>query len=293
MSTDSALRRLRLGHSPDPDDAFMFYGIAAGAVECGGLAFEQVLADIQTLNEWASEGRLEITAMSLHAYAHVADRYALLPNGASVGDGYGPIVVARDRDLDLRGRRIAVPGLKTTAYLVLRMMVEEFEPVVVPFEQILEAVRDGHTEAGLVIHEGQLTWADFGLHRLVDLGAWWQDREGLPLPLGVDCVRRDLGPDLCQQIAGIVGASLAYALAHREAAIAYARAYGRGLDAQRTDAFVRMYANHDTLDYGERGRAAVRRLLARGAEKGLLPSVPSVEFVPFPEGYREISGVQQ
>ena len=290
MSTAPELRRIRLGHSPDPDDAFMFYGIARRGVDCGELEFEQVLADIQTLNEWALEGRLEITAVSLGAYAYVADRYALLPNGASLGDKYGPVLVAREPGLDLRGRRIAVPGLQTTAYLVLRMLVDDFETVVVPFDQILETVRDGNVDAGLVIHEGQLTWPDFGLHRLVDLGEWWHEREGLPLPLGVDCIRRDLGADLCQRIAGIVGRSIEYAMAHRADAVEYAREFGRGLDTRRTDKFVGMYVNDDTIDYGERGREAVRRLLQRGVERGLLPVLPFIDFVPFPEGYRHATG---
>lgn len=291
MSTPSEPRRIRLGHSPDPDDAFMFYGIAAGGVDCGDLAFEQVLADIETLNAWAREGRLEITAVSLGAYAYIADRYALLPNGASLGDKYGPVLVAREPGLSLRGRRIAVPGLTTTAYLVLRMMVDTFETVVVPFDQILEVVRDGRADVGLVIHEGQLTWPDFGLHKLADLGEWWHAQEGLPLPLGVDCIRRDLGSALCQRLAGLVGRSIEYAMAHRDAAVAYAREFGRGLDAKRTDRFVQMYVNDDTIDYGERGREAVRRLLERGAEAGLLPALPSIDFVPFPEGYRHAAGV--
>lgn len=291
MSMPSDLRRIRLGHSPDPDDAFMFYGFAAGAVDCGDLAFEQVLADIQTLNDWAREGRLEITAVSLGAYPSIADRYALLPNGASLGDKYGPVLVAREPGLSLEGRRIAVPGLTTTAYLVLRMMVDAFETVVVPFDEILDTVREGKVDVGLVIHEGQLTWPDFGLHKLADLGEWWHAREGLPLPLGVDCIRRDLGEALCQRIAGLVGRSIEYAMAHRPEAVAYARKFGRGLDTQRTDRFVQMYVNDDTIDYGQRGREAVRRLLLRGAERGLLPALPSIDFVPFPDGYRHAAGV--
>lgn len=275
-------RLIRLGHSPDPDDAFMFYGIACGGVDCGPLALEHVLADIQTLNEWAHEGRLEVTALSLHAYAHVADKYVLLPNGASIGDKYGPIVVARSPELDLRGRRIAVPGLMTTAYLVLQMYLETFEPLVLPFDRIMDAVRAGEADAGLVIHEGQLTYAESGLHKIVDFGAWWHEQEGLPLPLGVDTVRRDLGPDVCGEIARILGESIEYAMAHRADAIAYARQYGRGLDAERTDKFVGMYVNSDTLDYGDRGRAAVRRLLQRGHERGFLPAMPPVDFIPMP-----------
>lgn len=282
-SNPAGKRLIRLGHSPDPDDAFMFYGIASGGVDCGHLEFEHVLADIQTLNEWAHEGRLEVTAVSLHAYAHVADRYLLLPNGASIGDRYGPIIVARDIATPLRGKRIAVPGLMTTAFLVLQMYLDDFEPVVVPFDQILDIVRDGKADAGLVIHEGQLTYPEFGLQKIVDFGEWWFEQEGLPLPLGVDCVRRDLGLELCSEIAGILGESIEYAMAHRADGIEYARQYGRGLDPARTDRFVGMYVNQDTLDYGERGRAAVRRLLQRGHERGLLPGRTVPEFVPMPQ----------
>lgn len=280
-------RLIRLGHSPDPDDAFMFYGIACGGVDCGNLTFEHVLADIQTLNEWAMEGRLEVTALSLHAYAYVADKYILLPNGASIGDRYGPIVVARTPDTDLRGCRIAVPGLMTTAYLVLQMLMDgsAFDPVVLPFDRILDAVREGTTEAGLVIHEGQLTYAEYGLHKIVDLGAWWHEKEGLPLPLGVDTVRRDLGSRVQEDIARILGHSIEYAMAHRADALEYARRYGRGLDTERTDRFVAMYVNNDTLDYGERGRQAVRRLLSRGQACGLLPESVPVDFVPFASSF--------
>ncbi len=281
-STPAQKRHIRLGHSPDPDDAFMFYGIACGGVDCGNFEFEHVLADIQSLNEWAHESRLEITALSLHAYAHVADRYILLPNGASIGDKYGPIVVSRAASLDLRGKRIAVPGLMTTAYLVLRMHTPDFEPVVVPFDQILETVVEGKADAGLVIHEGQLTWPEYGLHKLLDLGEWWYEEEKLPLPLGVDTVRRDLGMEACSEIARILGESIEYAMAHRTEALEYARQYGRGLDMDRTDRFVGMYVNQDTLDYGDRGRQAVRRVLERGHACGLLPRSMEVDFVPMP-----------
>ncbi|NDD27336.1 MAG: ABC transporter substrate-binding protein [Proteobacteria bacterium] len=283
MPSPSEKRLIRVGHSPDPDDAFMIYGFASGGVDCGDLVLEHVLADIQTLNEWALEGRLEVTAVSMGAYAHIAERYALLPNGASIGDGYGPIVVARTPELALVGKRIAVPGVNTTAYLVLRLLLEQFEAVPMPFDQIIDAVTAGEVDAGLVIHEGQLTYADAGLHKLVDIGAWWMEREGLPLPLGVDCVRRDLGPELCSRIAGLLGASIAHGMAHRDEAIEFARQYGRGIDPARTHRFVEMYVNHDTLDYGERGREAVRRVLRRGHERGYLPAVASVDFISFPE----------
>jgi len=291
---------IRLGHSPDPDDAFMFYGIARNAVDTDGLTFEHVLADIQTLNEWAREGRLEVTAISLHAYAHVHDKYALLPNGASIGDRYGPILVTRAREavdpkspdggpggaegdspwVNLKGKKIAVPGLMTTAYLVLRLCLPEFEAYVVPFDQIMDEVRSGRADAGCVIHEGQLTYADHGLVKVLDLGAWWHEVEGLPLPLGVDVVRRDLGVETCAKIARILGDSIQYAMDHRADAVAYAMEFGRGLDAERTDRFVGMYVNQDTLDYGERGRKAVRRVLERGHAAGLLPGSVAVDFVP-------------
>ena len=275
---------IRLGHSPDPDDAFMFYGIACGGVDTGRYRFEHVLQDIQTLNEWAHEGRLEVTAMSLHAYAHVSDRYALLPNGASIGDGYGPIIVAREPMTleQLKGRRIAVPGTMTTAYLVLQLALPEFEPVVVPFDTILDVVNEGRADAGCVIHEGQLTFGEHGLHKVLDLGEWWLQVEGLSLPLGVDTVRRDLGPQVCSDLARILEDSILYAMAHRHDALVYAGQYGRGLDLARTDRFVGMYVNQDTLDYGERGREAVRRLLQRGCERGLLPGPVAVDFIPMP-----------
>lgn len=276
---------IRLGHSPDPDDAFMFYGIACGGVDVGRYRFEHVLADIQTLNEWAREGRLEVTAMSLHAYAYTSDRYALLPNGASIGDKYGPIVVAREpRTLEsLRGCRIAVPGTMTTAYLVLRLALADFDPVIVPFDTILDVVRDGQADAGCVIHEGQLTFGEHGLHKVLDLGEWWHETEGLPLPLGVDTVRRDLGPRVCSDLARILEDSIRYAMDHRHDALVYAGQYGRGLDLERTDRFVGMYVNQDTLDYGERGREGVRRVLQRGLERGLVPGPVTVEFIPMPE----------
>jgi len=274
--------KLLLGHSPDADDAFMFYGIAKDAIDTGGMRFEHVLQDIQTLNEWAMEGRLEVTAISLHAYAYVHDKYALLPNGASIGDKYGPILVTREPQdpKSLRGRRIAIPGRMTTAWLALKLYLEDFEELVVPFDEIMDVVREGRADAGLVIHEGQLTYGDHGLHKILDLGEWWDEVEGLPLPLGVDTVRRDLGEERCSKIARILGESIQYAMDHRKDAIEYAMQYGRGLDPQRTDRFVGMYVNQDTLDYGDRGREAVKRVLQRGFEKGLIPGPIQVDFVP-------------
>ncbi|HUC43754.1 MAG TPA: MqnA/MqnD/SBP family protein [Candidatus Sulfotelmatobacter sp.] len=273
----------RIGHSPDPDDAFMYYAIAAGKVDTGGFAVEQVLEDIESLNRRALEGDLEVTALSIHAYAHLADRYALMPCGASMGDGYGPIVVARTPFplSELASRTIAIPGRLTSAYLALRLYVGAEPPaVVLPFDRILDAVAAGRVDAGLVIHEGQLTYADAGLVKLLDLGAWWTERTGgLPLPLGGNAVRRDLGPASMRALTRMYRDSIAYALDHREEALAYAKDYGRGLDDARNDRFVGMYVNALTLDYGDRGRRSVERFLAEGAAAGLVPRVEMV-WVP-------------
>jgi 1,4-dihydroxy-6-naphthoate synthase len=273
---------IRLGHSPDPDDAFMFWGLASGAVGTRGFEFEHVLEDIQTLNEWALEGRLEVTAISLHAYPFVQSHYVLLPHGASMGAGYGPIVVAR-RDLspdDLRDVEIAVPGRMTTAFLALELYLGgEFSHAVVPFDRILHEVELGRAEAGLLIHEGQLTYAAHGLRKVVDLGEWWQDETGLPLPLGVNVARRDLGPGLLRDLSDVLADSIAAGLAHREAALAYALRFGRGLDTELGDRFVGMYVNELTQDYGEEGRRAVTELLARGEAIGAFREPVRVEFV--------------
>ena len=270
-----------VAHSPDSDDAFMFYGLACGAVAADGVEVEQVLADIETLNRAAFEGRYEVTAVSFHAYAHLVDRYALLPHGASMGDGYGPIVIARPGGPSaVRGARIAVPGTLTTAFLALRLYEPDFDHVVMPFDEILEAVRDGKVEAGLLIHEGQLTYADEGLVKIVDLGEWWAQRTGgLPLPLGANIIRRDMGLETMARVARMLHDSIAYALDHRAEALAYAKQFGRGLDEARTDTFGGMYVNRLTLDYGERGRAAVERLFAESFERGLIPKRVPVEFV--------------
>ena len=273
--------KITVAHSPDSDDAFMFYGIASGAVPSDGLQIEQVLADIETLNRAALDGRYEVTAVSFHAFAYLSDRYALLPHGASMGDGYGPIVVARqDGPSSLDGVRVAIPGTLTTAWLSLQLFKPGLEHVVVPFDQIQQAVLDGRADAGLLIHEGQLTYAEEGLKKIVDLGEWWKARTGgLPLPLGGNVIRRDLGPETIRQVASILHASIAHALSHRAAAVEYALQFGRGLDRQRTDRFVGMYVNELTLDYGDRGRAAVRRLFDEAHERGLIPNPVSVEFV--------------
>jgi 1,4-dihydroxy-6-naphthoate synthase len=287
--------RITVAHSPDSDDAFMFFGLASGAVETHGIVVDQVLADIETLNRAAFEGRYEVTAVSFHAYAHLIDRYALLPHGASMGDRYGPIVVApagapgqsgggnggrqKSGVQGVKGSRIAIPGTLTTAYLALRLYEPDFEYVVVPFDQIQKAVLDGQADAGLLIHEGQLTYAEEGLAKIVDLGEWWADRTGgLPLPLGGNIIRRDLGADMIHRVSKMLHDSIAYALSHREEAVEYAIQFGRGLDRDRTDTFVGMYVNDLTLSYGDRGRQAVERLLGDAFERGLIPQRVPVEF---------------
>jgi 1,4-dihydroxy-6-naphthoate synthase len=272
-------RPIRFGHSPDPDDAFMYYPLATGAVDTEGLVFEQVLEDIETLNRRALDGELETTAASVHACAHLLDRYAVLPCGASMGDGYGPVVVSR-RVLqmeDLPGVTIAVPGLLTSAYLALRLAVGEVHAVVVPFDRIPAAVQSGQAEAGLLIHEGQLTWARDGLHRVVDLGVWWAGRTGgLPLPLGVNIVRRDLGEATMGAIGRSLRRAIDYSLDHRGQALAYAGDFARGLDPDLTDRFVSMYVNDLTRDCGERGRAAITRLLQEGHARGIIDAPEAV-----------------
>ena len=272
--------KITVAHSPDSDDAFMFYGLASGAVDSGGIQVDQVLSDIETLNRAAFEGTYEVTAVSFHAYAHLADKYALLPHGASMGDNYGPIVVAREEGAtQVKGRTIAIPGTLTTAYLALRLYEPDFEYVVVPFDQIEQFVKDGKADAGLLIHEGQLTYADNGLRKIVDLGEWWNQRTGgLPLPLGGNIIRRDLGPEMIQRVSKLLHDSIAYALSHRTAAVEYAQQFGRGLDKERTDRFVGMYVNDLTLGYGERGRQGVERLMTEAFEKGLIPKRVPVEF---------------
>jgi 5,8-dihydroxy-2-naphthoate synthase len=272
---------IRLGHSPDPDDAFMFWGLASGRVDPRGFEFEHVLADIQTLNEWALEGRLEVTALSLHAYPHVQRHYALLPHGASMGSGYGPIVVAREpmsRE-ELGGVRISVPGKMTTAFLVLRMYLGEFEYREAPFDRILDEVREGRAGAGLLIHEGQLTYEGHGLHKVVDLGEWWLLETGLPLPLGVNAARRDLGEEALRELSSVLEQSIRAGLDNRAEALSYAGQFGRGLDAELTDRFVGMYVNELTCDYGDEGRSAVQELLRRGEAIGAFPEPVRVDFL--------------
>jgi 1,4-dihydroxy-6-naphthoate synthase len=273
---------ITVGHSPDPDDAFMFYALAHDKLDTGNLRFRHELQDIETLNRRALRGELEVTAVSLHAYAHLLDQYALLPSGCSMGDRYGPMVVAR-RPLSidaLRTARIAVPGTLTTAFLTLRLLLPDgFTYEVLPFDEILGAVAAGRFDAGLIIHEGQLTFQNQGLHLVVDLGVWWQDRTGLPLPLGGNVVRRDLGPDVVRQISRLLKESIRYSLDHRDDALNYALQYARDMDKALADRFVGMYVNEWTLDYGERGREAVRRLLGEGRKAGIIPKPVAVEFV--------------
>jgi 1,4-dihydroxy-6-naphthoate synthase len=273
--------KIRLGHSPDADDAFMFWALAAGRVDTRGLEFEHVLRDIQTLNEWALDGRLEVTAISLHAYPFVQERYALLPHGASMGRGYGPIVVAREPlgVADLPTHEIAVPGRMTTAFLALRLAIGDFPYREVPFDEIIDVVRRRDAPAGLLIHEGQLTYADEGLHKVLDLGEWWLADTGLPLPLGANVARRDLGPELLRDVSDVLAESIRAGLASRDEALAYALEFGRGLDDARADRFVGMYVNELTSDYGDEGRRAVEELLRRGEALGAFDAPVRVDFV--------------
>jgi 1,4-dihydroxy-6-naphthoate synthase len=272
---------IRLGHSPDPDDAFMFWGLASGEVDPRRFEFEHVLRDIQTLNEWALQGELEVTAISLAAYPMVQERYVLLPHGASMGSGYGPIVVARERlsVADLRELDIAVPGELTTAFLVLRMCLGSFRYREVPFDRIIEEVRSGRVDAGLLIHEGQLTYEAEGLRKVVDLGEWWLLETGLPLPLGANVARRDLGAHNLFELSDVLRDSIRAGLDNRAEAMEYALRFGRGLDTELADRFVGMYVNELTCDYGDEGRQAVRELLSRAEALGAYTQPVKVEFV--------------
>ena len=276
---------LNLGHSPDPDDAFMFYGLAKDKFPTGPYRFHHVLQDIETLNQRAMAGELEITAISIHAYPYVASRYALTSCGSSMGDKYGPMVIAREpmSISQLRGKKIAIPGKLTTAFLTLQLLLgkggEAFDYEVVHFDQIPAYVRDGKVDAGLIIHEGQLTYKTLGLHLIVDVGNWWHDKTDLPLPLGGNCIRKDLGKEVCQEVTDIIKQSIAYSLAHRAEAVEYSLQYGRDLNRQLADQFVGMYVNDWTLDYGPRGRAAITRILKEGADAGLVPAIGEIEYV--------------
>jgi 1,4-dihydroxy-6-naphthoate synthase len=277
-------RTIRVAHSPDSDDAFMFYALAEGKIDTGDLRYVHELSDIESLNQRARQAELEVTAVSIHAYAYLWRDYALLGSGSSMGDGYGPRLVATrpspsDPRAALRGRRVGVPGKLTTAYLALRLYQPDVVAVVIPFDQIEDAVHRGDVDVGLLIHEGQLTYADTGLHLWADLGAWWLEDTGLPLPLGGNAVRRNLGRAVIDQIARDLRASIVYALEHRAPALAHAKQFNRGIGDERTDTFVGMYVNDWTVDYGPRGREAVQTLLDRGHTAGIIPERVAVEFI--------------
>ena len=272
---------IRVAHSPDSDDAFMFYALAEGKIDTEGLTYVHELQDIESLNQRARRGELEVTAVSIHAYAYLTEQYALLPHGASMGDRYGPRLVARAPAVrgDVKGKRIAIPGPLTSAYLAMQMYERDFIPVFIPFDEIEDAVVDGTVDMGLLIHEGQLTFGDRGLHLVADMGEWWFQETSLPLPLGGNVVRKDLGVDLIRKISRHLRASIAYGLQHRTAALDHSMQYARGLDRGMADEFVGMYVNLWTLDYGVRGREAVRRFLDRGVAEGLVTKPVQVEFV--------------
>ncbi len=274
MLTDTARTTITLAHSPDSDDAFMFYGLATNKLDTGGLNFQHLLKDIQTLNEEATRGTYDVTAISFHAYAYVADKYALLPHGASIGDNYGPVVVSREPATpdDIPNLKIAIPGKLTSAFLALRLFNADFKYEVVPFDKIIDAVLDGTCDAGLLIHEGQLFYQRKGLHKVLDLGEWWHGRHGLPLPMGGNAIKRDLGPELTKEISNLLRESIRYSLTHREDALQYALQFARDMDPALADRFVGMWVNELTLDYTDRGREAVRRLLEEGFEKGIIPN---------------------
>ncbi len=277
---------LTLGHSPDPDDAFMFYALARGLIPTGGFGFQHILQDIQTLNERATRGELEISAISIHAYAYVSDQYALLPSGASMGDGYGPVLVAKERlpREEIRRKRIAVPGTMTSAFLALQLWLgrpaHELDYVVVPFDRIFAAVRSGEAEVGLIIHEGQLTYEKEGLRVCEDLGVWWgHENHGLPLPLGGNVIHKRLSQDTRRTVSEILASSIRYSLEHRAEAVQHALQYARDMGRDLADKFVGMYVNHWTLDYGARGRESIGRFLGQASQRGLIPHQPELEFV--------------
>jgi len=280
--TSVEIREITVAHSPDSDDAFMFYGLATGKVSVAGLRFSHTLADIQTLNQRAIEGQgiYDVTAISMHAYPYLQDQYALMTCGGSVGEGYGPMIVARRAFTasEIKRKKIAIPGKLTTAYLALRLFAPAIETEIVPFDQIVPRVVAGEYEAGLIIHEGQLTYDRSGLDRIVDLGRWWQETTGLPLPLGGNAIRRSLGGELMRSISRALRDSIQYALAHRQEALGYAMQFARDLDAKSADQFVGMYVNERTLDYGPDGREAIGRLLDMGYREGIISVPPRVEF---------------
>jgi len=281
LKTEKEPREIKLAHSPDSDDAFMFYALATHKLSTPGYKFTHVLSDIQSLNEAALTETYDVTAVSFAAYPSLRDKYVLLDCGASFGEGYGPIVVSAKslKPQDLKGKRIGVPGLKTSAYLTMKLFEPDFEAVVMPFDKIMEAVKNDMVEAGLLIHEGQLFFPQLGLHRIVDLGVWWQEHTGMPLPLGGNAVRRSLGPDVGRLISRTIRDSVSYGLEHREEALNYAMQFAREMDTELADKFVGMYVNKWTLGYGEKGKKAVLELIEKGTAAGLLPGPPTVEFL--------------
>ena len=280
-TTSKTVREITVAHSPDSDDAFMFYGMATNKIRVPGVKFTHTLCDIETLNRKAMDGFYDITAISFHAYPYVQDKYALMPSGGSVGDGYGPMIVAaRNMSLDeIRRCTVAVPGTMTTAYLTLKLFAPDIATEVVPFDDILPKMLEGKYEAGLIIHEGQLTFNKMGLHKVLDMGKWWRDKTGLPLPLGGNAIRRELGPALVNSSCIALRDSIQYALDNREEALQYAMQFARDLEPQMADKFVGMYVNERTLDYGKDGREAIVKLLEMGHEAGIIPHKPNVEFV--------------
>lgn len=279
--TTPEVRTITVAHSPDSDDAFMFYGLATNKLETEGLKFEHTLKDIQSLNEDAKNGVYDVSAISFHAYAYVADKYALLPHGASIGDKYGPILVSKEpRSADEIGQMtIAVPGELTSAFLALRIFNRDFQYVVVPFDEVIDAVQKGTVDAGLLIHEGQLFYKQMGLDKVLDLGEWWHEKTGLPLPMGGNVIRRDLGGDLMKQVSKHLHRSILYSMENREDALAYAMQFARDMAPELADRFVAMWVNDLTLDYGERGKEGVRRLLQEGFEAGVIPHEVDIQFV--------------
>ena len=280
MSTLIETRTITVAHSPDSDDAFMFYGLATDKLDTGDLKFTHVLKDIQTLNEEAFRGTYDVTAISFHAYAYISDKYILLPHGASIGDNYGPILVSARpaKDQDISKLKIAVPGKLTSAFLALKLFNPDFQYEVVPFDKIIDAVKSGDCDAGLLIHEGQLFYESVGLHKILDLGEWWHERTGLPLPMGGNAIRRELGPEVIHQVSECLRESISYSLANREDALEYAMQFARDMDPSLADRFVAMWVNNLTLDYTERGREGVRRFLTEGFERGIIPAFPNIEF---------------
>ena len=271
--------KIRIGHSPDSDDAFMFYALAKGLIPTAPYEIVHVIEDIETLNQRALAAELEVTAISVHAYAYVAKDYALMPCGASIGDRYGPLIVSKAPMESLEGKRIAIPGKMTTAYLTLSLLQPNFEAETRPFDKILEAVQQDEVDAGLIIHEGQLTYAREGLHKVIDLGEWWYEETGLPLPLGANVIRRDLGTEKIRKITALLKQSIQYSLDHRSGGLEYAMTYARDMETALADKFVGMYVNDYTLDYGDNGRAGVQELLRRGSEAGIIPHRVDADFV--------------